>query len=177
MSDIDSHAHPGQDAHQAGPLHAHSQQTHRGDGHARDDSHAHYVAHDDPDAQAPVRIDPAGFALLVVDMQNGFCHPDGDIGRRGQGAPLQAVVPAVGRLVDLAHVAGGVTTNYCVDSTIRDAYARDFELVLVGDCCAALDQDLHDAVLRNTATLHGTVLTLDEVAAALGQTVVVAGAS
>ena len=42
------------------------------------------------------------------------------------------------------------------------------EVVLVADACAALDEDLHRATLRNTAALHGRVATIDEVAAALG---------
>ena len=215
------------------------------------DQHRHHAGH----GHAPWRLDPAGVGLLVVDMQNGYVHPRGDIGRRGQGAPLQAVVPAVGRLIDAAYAAGidayfsrqehlpddatrrhrrleshhhgagrshspclrgtwdaeieasladrirasdyvftkhrasafydtsleamlrmraidllivcGVTTNYCVDSSVRDAYARDLEVVLVGDACAALDADLHEATLRNTAVLHGKVATLDELVAAL----------
>jgi ureidoacrylate peracid hydrolase len=70
------------------------------------------------------------------------------------------------RAINLVVVCG-VTTNYCVDSTVRDAYARDLEVVLVGDACAALDEDLHAATLRNTALLHGTVVSLDELSAAL----------
>ncbi len=215
------------------------------------EQHSHHDGH----GHAPWRLDPGGVGLLVVDMQNGYVHPHGDIGRRGQGAPLQAVVPAVGRLIDLAHAAGidaylsrqehlpddatrrhrrleshhhgagrshspclrgtwdaqieasladrilpsdyvftkhrastfydtslesmlrmrainllivcGVTTNYCVDSSVRDAYARDMEVVLVGNACAALDRDLHEATLRNTALLHGRVVTLEELAVAL----------
>lgn len=259
MSD---HAHsspsvPGQPAERA-PGHATGDGHAAGHGHGAGDGHAAHSPGGSPGRQpggTPWRLDPAGTTLLVVDMQNGYVHPDGDIGRRGQGAALQAVVPAVGRLVDLAHAAGmdvcwsrqehlpddatrrvrrlqshhhgegrshapclrgtwdaeieaslaarirpadyvftkhrascfystslevmlrmraidlvvvcGVTTNYCVDSTVRDAYARDLEVILVGDACAALDQDLHDATLRNTALLHGKVVELEELAGAL----------
>ncbi len=202
-------------------------------------------------------IDRRKFALLVVDMQIGFCHEEGDLARRGQGEPLRAVVPMVGRLVSLAHeleipafwsrqehfpddamrqahllethltkqrhspcmvgtrdvliepslaelmdptdyvfvkhrascfydttletslrmkgaqvlLVCGVTTNYCVDSTVRDAYARDFDLVVVGDCCAALHPDLHDATLRNVELYHGLVTELSDLEKALRQTV------
>ena len=187
--------------------------------------------------------------VLVVDMQNGFCHPQGDLARRGQGAELRGVVPAVADLVDSAHDAGvrvfwsrqehdpvdaalarhrlpthlakqvhlpcvrgtwdaeiepalasrigpsdyvfvkhrascfydttlevalrmagiqvflvaGVTTNYCVDSTVRDAYARDLDVIVVEDCCAALHADLHSATLRNTSLYHGIVASKEEV--------------
>lgn len=35
-----------------------------------------------------------GYALLVVDMQNGFCHPDGSFPRIGRG--LENAMEAVG---------------------------------------------------------------------------------
>jgi ureidoacrylate peracid hydrolase len=187
-------------------------------------------------------------------MQNGFCHADGDLGRRGQGEPLRRVVPEVARLVVAARAAAilvcwsrqeheiddatredrllashfqkqshlpcvrgtwdaeivdalksqvarddyvvtkhrascfygtslevylrmrgirvlvvaGVTTNYCVDSTVRDAYARDLDVIVVGDCCAGLWPDLHEASLKNTALYHGVVASRADVAAALG---------
>jgi nicotinamidase-related amidase len=43
---------------------------------------------------------------------------------------------------------------------------RDFHLVLVGDCCAAFDQALHDATLLNIRRHFGLVATADEVVAA-----------
>jgi len=30
------------------------------------------------------KVDPKNAALLVVDMQNDFCHPDGSLGKRGR---------------------------------------------------------------------------------------------
>jgi|SRR5687768_2340323 len=200
-------------------------------------------------------IEPINAGLLVVDMQNGFCHIDGDLGRRGQGEPLRDVVPNVGRLVDVFHSAGlpvfwsrqeheledltregrllethiqkqrhlpclrgtwdaeiegslaarlgpndyvfakhrascfysttldvalrmrgiqllvvcGVTTNYCVDSTVRDAYARDYDVIVVRDCCAALYPDLHEASLRNVDQYHGVTATLVEVSEAVAR--------
>jgi nicotinamidase-related amidase len=47
-------------------------------------------------------------------------------------------------------VIAGVTTNCCVDSTMRDAYFRDFNVLVVSDCVAAFggEADLHDATLK-----------------------------
>lgn len=47
-------------------------------------------------------------ALLVVDMQNGFCHPQGGCARLGMpGAErLIAAAPGCRRLIDAAHAAG-----------------------------------------------------------------------
>ena len=54
----------------------------------------------------------------------------------------------------------GVATNYCVESTIRDAYARDYDIVVVEDCVATLWEDLHRATLRNVEMFYGTTIPL-----------------
>jgi nicotinamidase-related amidase len=47
-------------------------------------------------------LDPSDGALVVVDMQNGFCHPDGSLYAPGS----EAAVEPVADLVDRAHDAG-----------------------------------------------------------------------
>lgn len=42
----------------------------------------------------------------------------------------------------------GVDTRYCVETTVRDASDRSFDVVLVGDACASKTRDLHDQGLR-----------------------------
>jgi nicotinamidase-related amidase len=49
-----------------------------------------------------MHAEPDSTALVVVDMQNGFCHPEGSLYAPGSEA---AVEPVVG-LVDRAHDAG-----------------------------------------------------------------------
>lgn len=164
-------------------------------------------------------------ALLVVDMQNAFCHPEGTLGISGVDvAPAQATIEPVRRLVEAcraarvpvlwtqqehfavdmsrarkrlaAHTAKrkrvsalsgswdmqivdelaplvddpsfvirkhrfgsfyetrleqvlrmlgtqallvcGATTNACVETTLREAYLRDYDVVAVTDCIAAV---------------------------------------
>lgn len=193
-------------------------------------------------------------AVLVVDMQNGFCHREGTLGRSKLGVSLiEPIVPRIAALADAAHRAGmpvlwsrqehteydvtrprhrvrthlakldyvpclrgtwdaelleelqaavgendlvfpkhrascfhattldlelrmlgidtllitGVSSNYCVDSTIRDAYARDYDLYIVEDACACPWQELHDATMKTAATFHGEVVSTDDALAAL----------
>ncbi len=40
------------------------------------------------------RFNPATTALLLIDMQNDFLHPEGAYARAGQGAPAIAALPA-----------------------------------------------------------------------------------
>ncbi|ERJ19589.1 isochorismatase protein [Salinisphaera shabanensis E1L3A] len=58
-------------------------------------------------APEPVTIDAARTALIVVDMQNDFCHDDGWFASRGVDlTAIQAVVPQVRRTIDAAHAHG-----------------------------------------------------------------------
>ncbi len=52
----------------------------------------------------------------------------------------------------------GVATNVCVESTARDAYMRDYHLVLVDDCCGAVTKAEHEATLHTIRTYFGRVL-------------------
>jgi nicotinamidase-related amidase len=49
-----------------------------------------------------MNIDPSRTALVVVDMQNGFCHPDGSLYAPGSEDAIEPVAD----LVDRAHDAG-----------------------------------------------------------------------
>ncbi|MEM7429980.1 MAG: cysteine hydrolase [Pseudomonadota bacterium] len=60
-----------------------------------------------------LQFDPGSAALLVVDLQNDFLHPDGAYGRAGQSAEEIAALPArVRPVADALKRAGG-----CVVST------------------------------------------------------------
>jgi ureidoacrylate peracid hydrolase len=45
-------------------------------------------------------------------------------------------------------VMTGVVTNACVESTVRGAVMRDFEVTVLADCCAGLTQRLHEISLE-----------------------------
>lgn len=193
-------------------------------------------------------------ALLVVDVQHGFCSPDGSMARSGgDHRACAAVIATVVRLLDgwrasgrpvvltryalapdgadagllgarspqlripgalvdgsadaelvagleppedelvLAktrfsafHATGlaaylrrrcvdtvvvcGVTTNVCVESTVRDAFARDFHVVVPYDACASTHPVLHDASLRTIALCMGEVTSVDTILQQLAPT-------
>lgn len=51
--------------------------------------------------------DPSKAALLLVDLQNDFCHPEGAYGRRGRDMrAIQAMIPRLKRLAEDAREAG-----------------------------------------------------------------------
>lgn len=61
-------------------------------------------------------------------------------------------------------VMAGVTTNCCVETTSRDAFIRDYHVLVLSDCVAAFknEWDLHEASLKNLALFFAVISTSDE---------------
>jgi ureidoacrylate peracid hydrolase len=192
-------------------------------------------------------------ALIVVDMQNGFCTADGFMNKIGFGYEASAsVVEPIGRLLRAARAAGipifltryslnedysdaglllevlpgikgtgglvrdtwdaaivdelaprpgdvvidktrysafydtdleeqlkalrvdtlivcGVTTNTCVESTVRDAFFRDIRVVVPSDGTATVTPELHEGALRNFELVFGQVVTVGELEESLAK--------
>jgi ureidoacrylate peracid hydrolase len=205
------------------------------------------------------RLDPKEVGLLVIDMQNGFCHPEG---ARAKAFGVDAIamprasIPNVVGMMQLCRSAGvritltrqvhypddqarkrrripshldrrgvklelcwrgtwdselideiknevrpeddiiikhrasafyntpleaelrikgiqvliitGTTTSFCIDSTIRDAYMRDYDVLVPAECVSDTDQAAHDAVLASVDRFHGLVTSTADIARALG---------
>ena len=196
-------------------------------------------------------IDPQETALLVIDMQNAFCHPEGTLGIAGVAMePLQATIPRVRRLVEVCRTHGipdiwtrqihyerdrareshkvvphtlrrpriacqpgswdaeivdelksllrpdtevlekhkfscfygtrlepllgiygarllivcGTTTNLCVDTTIRDAYMRDYDVVVAKETVAGVDSEWHAMAVSVWGRYMAEVLSVEEIA-------------
>ncbi len=190
------------------------------------------------------KVDPTKTALVVIDVQNDFCHPDGLFPQLG--ADISTMKPMPARIADLVTearrldililwvratydpvvrgaalddaldksdqdpnacqtgtfgaecygetrpdldrpnevemikhrysafwdspidlylrsnaienvVLTGVITSGCVESTGRDAFFRNYFVVIPDDACASYSQERHDASLRKFAMTMGTV--------------------
>lgn len=66
-------------------------------------------------------------------------------------------------------VVAGVMTHLCVETTARDAFLREMDVVVPLDACASSDEALHAGSLRSIADGFGTVATVAAIAAALGR--------
>jgi ureidoacrylate peracid hydrolase len=194
-------------------------------------------------------IDPTCTALLVIDMQKGFCDPESRMEKAGIGTANQrAIVSDLLRLIDLARerempvlfsqqihypedvtrrrrripshidkqnwapclrgtwevdfvdeiaeairpedfvvekhrasvffettldtklrmlgieqiVISGCNTDFCVETTIRDGYYRDLDVIVVRDCVAGPRRRFHEDTLAKVETYFGEVVSLDE---------------
>jgi ureidoacrylate peracid hydrolase len=59
-------------------------------------------------------------------------------------------------------VLTGVVTNVCVETTICEAFLRDYYVVLLRDGTAAYSQADHDMTLKNIDRFFGELSTIDE---------------
>ena len=201
-------------------------------------------------------LDPEGAALLVIDMQNAFCHPEGTLGDSGVNVgPVQEIYEPLGRLAGAFRAAGapviwtvqahldpdrgrqrkripshterrsrvaalagtwdaeivedlaglvddptmvvhkhrfgafyetrleallrmlgvrtlfvtGVTLNACVETTIREAYLRDYDVVAVTDCIAGVRPRWAPSALEVWSHYLASLATSEEVAGWLGE--------
>jgi ureidoacrylate peracid hydrolase len=199
-------------------------------------------------------IDPRCTALIVIDIQKGFCDNESRMEKSGVGTANQrAIIPNVLRLVALAHefempvlwsqqvhfpndvtrtrrripshqdkqdwtpclrgtwevafmpeveavirpedyivekhrasvffettlqaklrmlgteqvIISGCNTDFCVETTIRDAYYRDYDVIVVSDCVAGPRKAFHDDTLAKVRTYFGEVVTLAELPAVI----------
>jgi ureidoacrylate peracid hydrolase len=58
-------------------------------------------------------------------------------------------------------VTTGVSTNVCVESTLREAFELGYYLCVPRDGCASWDQSSHEATLRNVEARFGVVSDID----------------
>ncbi|MCK5891442.1 MAG: cysteine hydrolase [Aeromicrobium sp.] len=79
------------------------------------------------------------------------------------GTQLEPVLTTLG----IEHlVVAGVTTNICVESTVRDAGQRDYRTHVVADACAEFEASRHDHALNTMGFGFGWLTSVDEVVAA-----------
>lgn len=185
-----------------------------------------------------------GTALLVIDVQNDYCHPEGALARNGNDVTaVPAMLPHLHDLIDAAHCAGvpviyvqtiheqetdsevwkqrssgamadvcradtwgsrfyevtpstgdiivnkhrysafictrldsilrsqkidtlvvaGVSTNVCVESTVRDGFMMDYHILVAADSCASFNAEAHTMALKNIALYFGRVLDTDTI--------------
>ncbi|MSO64657.1 MAG: cysteine hydrolase [Alphaproteobacteria bacterium] len=57
----------------------------------------------------------------------------------------------------------GVTSNMCVETTVRDASQRDFRTFVAADAIAEVEEDRHRIALKTMGNFFGAALTVNEI--------------
>lgn len=68
--------------------------------------------------------------------------------------------PLLQRLAVTELVVGGVRTDFCVESTVRDAFFRDLPVTVVTDAVGGYVAELHEGSLRALAAIFADVVDL-----------------
>jgi nicotinamidase-related amidase len=105
----------------------------------------------------------------IIDELKPYIQPDDDIVQKHRAScfystNLEAELRIHGiRLL----IITGTTASFCVDSTIREAYMRDFDIIVPADAISDTEIEATNAVLRSTERFHGLVTTTAELVARL----------
>ena len=111
--------------------------------------------------RAPGRKDIVRAGTPGADYHPGFQPQPGDLDIEKHrysafiGTPLEMNLRALN--VETLLMTG-IATNVCVESTLRDAFQRDFHVVLVDDCCAAASSALHQGTVENVRRQFGGLI-------------------
>ncbi len=60
-------------------------------------------------------------------------------------------------------IPAGVSTNVCVESTLRDAFELGYYVCVPRDAVASWDMNLHEATLKTVTHRFGLVTTYEDV--------------
>ena len=86
------------------------------------------------------------------------------------GAFNSSNLDAILRAMGLEYLLfGGVSTNGCVESTVRDAADRGYRCVLLEDCCGTDNEEFHRMSVINIQRTFGRVSTTEQVIAELSE--------
>ena len=85
----------------------------------------------------------AGDSIVIKHRYSAFVGTDLDLTLRSRGVETLLMT--------------GVTTNVCVETTARDGCNRNYDIILVEDCCGAHDEAEHEATLNNIHKYFGKV--------------------
>ena len=107
-----------------------------------------------PDWEIAEELKPMpGDVILDKQRYSSFYNTNLEVILRGLGVTMVVVT--------------GVTTNICVESTVRDAFFRDFKVTVIEDCVGAVDELMQQGPLHSFRYGFGDVIKSEEFLAAI----------
>ena len=103
-------------------------------------------------------------AELIKELRPLLIERDHVIRKQEYSAFYNTNLEVLLKISGVSHlVVCGVATHICVESTIRDAFYRGLEVMLVEDATACGFPDLYQATLKNTKLWFGHTASLSQV--------------
>lgn len=100
---------------------------------------------------------PGTWGAEIVDELEPF-ENDIIIIKHRYSAFVNTNLPLILRSLDIKTLLiAGTATNVCVESTARDAFMLDYEVITLRDCVAGPSNEQHNASLKNLETYFGRV--------------------
>jgi ureidoacrylate peracid hydrolase len=99
----------------------------------------------------------------IVDEIRDVTHDSVDVRKTRYDAFCCTSIERILRERQVSHLTFvGVLTNVCVESTLRSAFDRDFEVAIVADATTTYSESVHRASLSNIGAHFGEVLHTEE---------------
>jgi ureidoacrylate peracid hydrolase len=110
-------------------------------------------------------------AEMVTELQDSLVDGDHVVRKQEYSAFYNTNLEVLLRILGISQlVMSGVSSNVCVESTVRDAFYRGFEVVVIEDAIAGSFPDLHAATLKSTRLYFGSTMTLKDLGALVAAT-------
>jgi nicotinamidase-related amidase len=105
-----------------------------------------------------------------ADLLDGLGRRDDDIviTKKRPSAFFSTDLTVVLRGLEIQRlIVCGASTNWAVESTVRDAHSHDYRVVVASDATGSALADLHESSLKSMAAVFADVRTVDEIVAGL----------
>ncbi|EUK18667.1 cysteine hydrolase family protein [Commensalibacter papalotli (ex Servin-Garciduenas et al. 2014)] len=95
----------------------------------------------------------------IIDNVKPLSHEIILEGKRGLDAFYSTNLDFILRQLNIKSLAiCGFLTNCCVESTVRTAYEKGYDVTTLNDCCATLSMEEHNMALEKDLTLFSHVI-------------------
>jgi len=127
---------------------------------------------DHSDRAVPMLIPEAREAKFLIEgswgaeIVKGLTPTEGEhrILKKSYGAFFQTPLDRLLRNLQVKTlIICGIMTNVCVETTIREAVALGYEVILVGDATATVNEEWHRFALKTIELFFGKVTSTDEI--------------
>ncbi|WP_256760112.1 cysteine hydrolase family protein [Cohnella sp. WQ 127256] len=112
---------------------------------------------------------------VVDELKPLYIHPAEEIRKHRFSAFFDTRLDTLLRMKGIKTlIISGVSTSLCVETTIRDAYQRDYDVIIAEDAIATDSVEAHEWSMRIAAKYFGACMKTDEIVGLIEESMSVA---